>query len=108
MHEILFAQELLNQIENKDNVQSIELEVGELAEITAEELRNVIEDLMGWEVIVENVLANVECGCCGFTGRPKITERNQDFVIYECPQCKGLPRAKAGKEIIIKKIIYFD
>jgi Zn finger protein HypA/HybF involved in hydrogenase expression len=105
MHEITFAKNIIEQIPDKDKVQEIELEVGELAEVTAPELKETIEKMTGWNVKTKEMESRVKCEC-GFIGRAKIKERGHHIIIYVCPKCGINPRVIAGQEIKLKRVVY--
>ncbi|MBM3234053.1 hypothetical protein FJZ19_03075 [Candidatus Pacearchaeota archaeon] len=105
MHEITFANHIINQIKEKDKVESIELEVGELAQITGDELKHAIETITGWKVVVKERPSDVNCSC-GYMGRANIREKGHDFIIYNCPKCSSLPKIIKGNKIKLKKINY--
>jgi Zn finger protein HypA/HybF involved in hydrogenase expression len=105
MHEITFANHIINQIKDKDRVESIELEVGELAPITGRELKEAIETITGWKVIVKEMPSDVKCSC-GYIGRANIREKGHDIIIYNCPKCSSLPKLIHGNKIKLNKINY--
>ena len=105
MHEITAAKSIINQISDKENVEYLELEVGELAEVTPRELKQAIEDLTGWKVIVEEMPSKIKCEC-GFVGRAHVKQRQHDIVIYNCPMCSSVPRPIIGQFIKLKKVGY--
>jgi len=105
MHEHTFIDSIVRQIEDRDGVKGISLEIGELAGIEAEHLKEHIEERLGWEVDVVMKDAVVNCEC-GFDGRPAILERLHDFVVFECPSCGEIPEVLEGKDIKIVKAVY--
>ncbi len=105
MHEITFAKNIISQIKNKTQVQEIELEVGELAGVTADELKYAIENLTGWKVIAREMPSNIECDC-GYIGRANIKERQHDIVIFNCPKCGSMPKKIVGQDIKLKRVVY--
>ena len=105
MHEHSFIEAIISPIENKEEVRGIELEVGELAGISASHLKEHLEEETGWEVDVCERDSKVECGC-GFRGRAKVRERLHDMVIFECPECGEIPIVLNGDKIKIVKIVY--
>ena len=105
MHEHSFIQAIIKDIEDKDAVQEISIEVGELAGIEADHLAKHIEEETGWNVEVYQKDALVECEC-GYKGKPKIRERLHDMVIFECPTCKQIPKILEGKDIKILTVTY--
>lgn len=107
MHEIIFAKNIINQIpeSDKDKVQSIEIEVGELAEVTPEELKQALEQLTAWQVTVKPMPSGVKCQC-GYSGKANIKERGHHVVIYNCPSCGIVPRVIVGQDIKLKRVVY--
>jgi len=105
MHEHSFIDAILEPIKDRERVKSVELEVGELAGIGAEHLKEHLVGRTGWEVGVKEVESVVRCGC-GFEGRGKIRERMHDFVVFECPSCGLLPSVLRGKDIKIVRVVY--
>jgi len=105
MHEHSFIEAIISPIENKENVIGVLLEVGELAGIEAEHLKEHLIEKSGWDVEVKPVESFVECGC-GFEGRAEIRERLHDIVIFECPECSSIPEVLQGDKIKIVKIFY--
>lgn len=103
MHGLAIAQEIVEKAEKKGKVSAIAVEVCELAAITAEELRETLKGLVNWKVTVTEKQAVVECEC-GYRGRPKITERMHDLVLFECPRCEDVPKVIEGKEIRLAKV----
>lgn len=105
MHENSFIDAILAPIENREEVESIELEVGELAPIEAEHLKEHLVDRTGWNVTVIPIDSVIKC-TCGFRGRARIKERLHDMVVYDCPNCELNPQVIDGKDIKILKLIY--
>ena len=114
MHEHSFIEAILRNVEDRDNVRKIVLEVGELAGIEAGHLREHIETQLDskhrtgqGKVDVEVLSRNSKVRCeCGFEGRAKVLERLHDLVIFECPECEGIPEVLEGKDIKILKVVY--
>jgi len=107
LHEIAFAEKIAAEAEGRGGrVKGVEVEVGELAAVTPEEVRTALGVVRpGWKVRVVEKKAVVKCGSCGFTGRPEIVERAHDFVVFECPKCGAAPKALEGAEIVLKKVV---
>ena len=105
MHEHSFIEAIIHPIKDKENVVKVLLEVGELAGIEAEHLKEHLMEKTGWEVKVKKVESFVECGC-GYEGRAKIRERLHDMVIFECPECGDIPEVIDGKNIKIINVYY--
>jgi Zn finger protein HypA/HybF involved in hydrogenase expression len=105
MHEHTFIQAIIEPIKNKENVKSVELEVGELAGITPSHLKEHLIDETGWEVIATEKKSNIDCEC-GYQGPARIKQRLHDLVIFDCPKCEKIPLQADGKDIKILKVIY--
>jgi Zn finger protein HypA/HybF involved in hydrogenase expression len=105
MHEHSFIQAIIGNIGNKDNVSKIEVEVGELAGIEADHLKEHLEKETSWEVTTSTRPAIISCKC-SYKGSPKILQRLHDMVIFECPKCHAIPKVKEGKDIKILKVTY--
>ena len=105
MHEHTFIEAIVRDIEDREKVEGIVLEVGELAGIEPEHLKKHIVERFDWDVEVLKKDAKVKCEC-GFEGRPKILEVLHDLVIFECEECGEIPEILEGKDIRIVKIIY--
>ena len=80
------------------------MEVGELAPITAEELREALAKLVSWKASFTEKPARVKCSC-GFQGRPKITAREHDLVLFQCPSCGKVPAVLEGDAILLKSVL---
>lgn len=105
MHEHSFIDAILLNIEDKEKVKEILLEVGELAGIEAEHLKEHLKERVDWKIDVVEKKARVRCDC-GYEGEAKIRERLHDMVVFECPVCGDIPKVLEGKDIKILKIIY--
>jgi len=106
MHEHSFIQSIIKNVEDKDNVQSITLEVGELAGIEANHLEEHLKKETFWpDIICLTKKALVKCDC-GYEGSPKIRQRLHDLVIFECENCGNIPEVLGGKDIKILNITY--
>lgn len=103
MHEYSFIQAIISNVENKDDVCGISVEVGELAGIDAPHLEKHLIEETGWEVDCVQKYSCVKCEC-GYEGSPKIRERLHDMVIFECPECGNIPKILEGKDIKIIKV----
>jgi Zn finger protein HypA/HybF involved in hydrogenase expression len=105
MHEHSFIEAILNNIENKDNVIGISLEVGELAGIEASHLIEHLKKHVDWKIQVVGKKSNVKC-VCGYLGKANIRQRLHDLVIFNCPKCGNNVDVLEGKDIKILKITY--
>jgi len=95
----------LKDVNNRDDVKEIVLEVGELVGIETRHLREHILGRFNWVVEIIDKDSKVKCEC-GFEGRARVVERLHDIVIFECAQCGWVPEVLEGKDIKILKIIY--
>lgn len=105
MHEHHFIENIIKQIPNKENVISIEIELGELVGIEPEHLKEHLSQHTSWKVSVIVKKAKVKC-LCGYVGEPNIIQRLHDIVIFDCPNCGGEPKVLEGNEIRILKVVY--
>ena len=105
MHEHSFIEAILRNVEDREDVREVVLEVGELVGISPKHLKEHIEEQFGWKVSVLEKMSKVKCEC-GFMGRSKILERLHDLVIFECPECGEVPEVMEGEDIKIIKIVY--
>ena len=106
MHEHHFIENIVSQIPNRENVTYVEIELGDLAGIEGQHLKEHMIEETGWDVEVKVVKSEIKCDC-GFSGEAKILQRLHDLVIYECPEC-GNDDVKVicGKDIKIGKVVY--
>ena len=98
MHELKIVNKIIEEAK-KRRAKSVKIEVGELAEITKEELR---ENLKVFSGNISIVLKESKVKCtCGYKGRAKILEREHDFCLFNCPNCGKKPNVLEGGEIKI-------
>lgn len=117
MHEHSFIEAILRDAQKMassevaggrwQDVKKISLEVGELAGIEAGHLKEHMEEGRNFEVEVSAKESKVECEC-GFDGKARVLERLHDIVVFDCPQCGGIPRVLEGNKIRILKVTYRD
>jgi len=105
MHEHTFIQSILDNIKDQQKVIAITLEIGELAGIEPEHLSSHIKQQTDWNIKTTTSPALVKCEC-GYKGKPKITQKIHDLIIFECPMCGQLPKVIKGDKIKIIKITY--
>jgi len=104
MHETIIANKIIEKAKEHGNVKKIVIEVGDLAHLPANEMKEVMQTMTNWEVEVIPVKAKIKCRC-GYIGAPKILEHSHDITIYECPECKKIPaEVLEGDEIILKEV----
>ncbi|MBD3361364.1 hypothetical protein GF358_01080 [Candidatus Woesearchaeota archaeon] len=105
MHETIIAKRIIEKAKEHGNVRKVVIEVGNLAHLPAEEMKEAMKKLTDWEIEINSVNAKVKCSC-GYEGEPTIIEHAHDVAIYECPQCKKIPsEIISGDEIILKEVI---
>lgn len=109
MHEIVFAKSLLKEIEeirnSNEEIDSIDLELGELVGIESHELIEALGSLNSWKYNLSIKPSLIKCKC-GYEGKAKINERLHDLVIFTCPNCSNIPKIIDGDKIKIIKINY--
>jgi len=103
MHETVIANKIIEDAKKHGEIKSAVIEVGEIAHITAEELRETLSDMISWDITITEKKAKVKCGC-GYEGEPKIIERKHDLLYFECPQCGNVPDILEGNQIILKEV----
>ncbi len=104
MHESIIANKIIEKAKEHGSVRKIVIEVGDLAHLPANEMKEAMGKLVNWEIEVKSVKASVKCKC-GYSGEPKIIEHAHDVAIYECPNCKKIPlEILSGGEIVLKEV----
>ncbi|MBS1266170.1 MAG: hydrogenase nickel incorporation protein HypA [Candidatus Woesearchaeota archaeon] len=103
MHETSMIKDIIEKAKKQGNVKSITIEVGELANIKANHLKEHLEAFVDWEIKTVEKPAITECEC-GFKGKPKIITRGHDFVLFTCPWCNDVPKIKQGDKIVLKEV----
>jgi Zn finger protein HypA/HybF involved in hydrogenase expression len=106
MHQTEHIRKIIDEINRKakdKKVSSVTIEVGELAPIKASELKELLEEVVKYEVNVKTVKSRVKCEC-GYEGEPKILLHRHDMTIIECPMCRKAPKILSGTEITVKDV----
>ncbi|MCA9496976.1 MAG: hydrogenase maturation nickel metallochaperone HypA [Nanoarchaeota archaeon] len=104
MHEQTIAAKIIEDAKSYGNVKSLTIEVGDLAHLPAQEMKEVMEKLTDWKINIIKKNAIIACKC-GYTGEPKIIQQLHDNNIYECPECnESLPQILEGQHIILKEV----
>ncbi|MFH0836033.1 MAG: hydrogenase/urease maturation nickel metallochaperone HypA [Candidatus Micrarchaeota archaeon] len=109
MHESVFAQKVIDDAVKQSNksaaeIKSAVIEVGELAQVTRDDLEYALHGFVDWKLEVREVPAVVSCAC-GFKGHPKVTERGHHFSAWECPECGvKMPELVEGGDIKIIEV----
>jgi len=102
MHEHTFIEAILSNVKDLDKVEKLVLEVGDLAGIDGEHLKEHLKEMVEFEVEVVGAKGFIRCEC-GFEG---LTFNNPDLVLIECPVCHCNPEVLEGKDIKIVKVVY--
>ncbi len=106
MHETAIAKKIIEEAEKragKKRIKSITIEVGDLAHLPANELREFMKNITDYEVRIVSKKAMVRCKC-GYEGEPGILAHEHDFALYECPECGSTPKVLSGEDIVLKEI----
>lgn len=107
MHEHYISRDIINTAKKHGKVKSITIEVGDLAELPAEELEETLKAMVGWEIKIIKKKGKIRCKC-GYTGEPKILQKMHDFTLFNCPKCRALQEnfeVLEGNEIKLKEVI---
>ncbi len=104
MHEIAIAEKIIREAKKqKQNIKAIEIEVGELEEIEAHEVEEVLQSLTKWKIKVNEKKSKIKCEC-GYEGRANILDKGHGYCVYNCPQCEKKPEVLEGGDIKIIKL----
>lgn len=98
MHNLLIANDIVEQAKKFGEVEEVTIDVGELAKATPNQIREGIAQITDWEIRINPIPAIVECKC-GHRGIPRIVDRTHEFVFFECPVCNDLPKIIEGDQI---------
>ncbi|PIO04333.1 hypothetical protein COT48_00985 [Candidatus Woesearchaeota archaeon CG08_land_8_20_14_0_20_47_9] len=106
MHELAIVSSLIDAIREKADgkrVSSATIALGELAPISAADLKELVEKIGGFKANVRLTPARVRCSC-GHSGRPRVEERQHDVVVFSCAKCGSMPEVCSGGDVVIKKL----
>jgi Zn finger protein HypA/HybF involved in hydrogenase expression len=103
MHGIHIAGDLIATARQQGKVKKAFIELGEIANITKEDLSNQMKNLADFNFVIEMKEAKVKCDC-GYEGKPQVIERQHDIVLFQCPLCKKTPKIIEGDKIILKSV----
>ncbi len=109
MHEQAIAQEIIAKAKEQEmksgRLKSITITVGDVGHLPADEMKEVLKNMVPeWEVIVNRQKAKVACDC-GFVGEPEILEKGHDHNVFRCPKCKSMmPKILDGDRIILESV----
>lgn len=106
MHQAAHIRKIIDDINRRakdKKINAVTIEVGELAPIKAGELKELLEEVVKYEINVKTVKSRVSCHC-GYEGEPKILLHRHDMTIIECPRCRKAPIVISGHEIEVKEV----
>ena len=104
MHEQTIAKQIIKDAKQYGKIRSLTIEVGDLAHLPADEMKDVMEKMTDWKIKVIKKPATIVC-TCGYSGKPKILQQLHDHNLYECPKCaKAMPVILDGHQIILKEV----
>jgi len=104
MHGIHIAGDLITTARKQGKVKKALIELGEISNITKADLSKALTDLADFDFEIEMKKAKVKCKTCDYEGEPKVTERQHDIVLFECPHCGEVPEVIEGDKIILKEV----
>lgn len=102
MHEVNLVKQIIEKVGERE-VETIEIEVGELMDHSVEDIKSTLESMSGWIVVAREKKGLVECDC-GFKGHPKILEKSHGVILYACPKCGERPRVLDGDGVRVIKL----
>lgn len=100
MHETIIADRIIDEVKRFDKVKILYLELGDLCNITKDELENALIDRVNCNIKIKLRDSKIECGC-GYTGKARIIERDHGYCLFNCPRCGNKPKVLDGGEIKI-------
>ena len=103
MHGVHIAGDLISTARKQGKVRKASIEVGEIANITKQDLTKALFDLADFKFEIKEKKALVKCSC-GYKGSPRVIGRQHDLVLFECPQCHHKPTVLEGDKIILKEV----
>jgi Zn finger protein HypA/HybF involved in hydrogenase expression len=104
MHEFSICRQIIFEAKKHGMPLAITVEVGELANMTPRHLKEHLSEYVKWKINVRSRKGRIACRC-GYKGSPVIKDRGHDFVLIECPKCKGSDFSSViGDKIILKSV----
>ena len=76
------------------------LGLGDFGRTAPTKLVEQLKQLVPWKNNWTEMPAEIECNC-GFSGQPKILEKNHGSFTIECPECKEVPILLSGTDFRI-------
>jgi Zn finger protein HypA/HybF involved in hydrogenase expression len=101
MHGIHIAKDIIGKAKEQGKVKKATIELGEIANITKEDLAKQLCNAADFEFEIIEKKAYVRCAC-GYEGTPEIVERQHDVVIFSCPACGLNPEVVEGDKVVLK------
>jgi Zn finger protein HypA/HybF involved in hydrogenase expression len=100
MHELAIAEKIIDEAKKNGAKRAIKLEVGELCEVEAHEIKEVIERMTKWKVKTVEVEGKIKCKC-GYEGEANIVDKGHGYCVFNCPECDSKADVLEGGEIKI-------
>lgn len=95
MHEIAIAQAIVDEAKKQGAEKGIQVEIGELAELTPEELEQALKGVTKMFVQVDYKESLVKCAC-GYEGKANILDKGHGYCYFNCPNCGSKPQVIDG------------
>ncbi|MFC1752385.1 hydrogenase/urease maturation nickel metallochaperone HypA [Thermoproteota archaeon] len=106
MNKMIMAHKILEDLRKGLKGKSIKharFEVGELADISPEDLEAQLKECADFDFLVEEKKAKVKCRC-GYEGMAEILDRNNGDVVFTCSKCGDIPEILEGGEVKIAEV----
>lgn len=100
MHEIVIAERIIKEAKKFGDVSEVNIVLGELCNITKEELLETLGYLVTWKINIQNEESKIESSC-GYSGKANIIDRGHGYCIFNCPKCDQKPNVIRGGDIRI-------
>ena len=119
MHELSISSEIVQNVldtaktNDGKKVVSVQLEIGELALLSVEQVTFWIHELFkgsvaeGAKIKVKTIKARIQCESCGYKGRqtPDQKDFSHHFISLSCPKCGSFKiKIEKGRECILRRI----
>ena len=100
MHETIICKKIIEQAKKAGCSKSVHVEVGELTELSPEEVEETLKHMAEWNVKVSFQKSEVKCNC-SYAGEAKIIDKGHGYCYFKCPKCGENPKVLKGGEIKI-------
>ena len=119
MHEFSISNEIVENVldtakkNSGKKVLSVQLEIGELALLNAEQVTFWVRELFretvaeGARVKVKTVKARIHCESCGYKGGMNVDRQDpfRHVILYSCPKCNSSQiKVEKGRECHLRRI----